>query len=103
LDGRDLLGRRDEVSTGIEPGSGKGEAKLSPEIEWAGQGDPSDPSLSWPKYDESARATMQLGLISKVVYDPNSAERNAWNGLPFDGVTPNTVSIWGLVWANEAP
>jgi len=46
---------------------------------------------------------MQLGITCKVVNDPNPAERTVWDGLPFDGVTPNTVSIWGLVWANEAP
>ena len=72
-------------------------------VNFARTGDPSAPSLSWPKYDVNARATMQLGITCKVVNDPNSAERRVWNGLPFDGVTPNTVSIWGLVWANEAP
>jgi len=72
-------------------------------VNFARTGDPSEPSLSWPKYDVNTRATMQLGITCKVVNDPNSAERTVWNGLPFDGVTPNTVSIWGLVWANEAP
>jgi len=72
-------------------------------VNFARTGDPGEPSLSWPKYDENTRATMQLGITCKVVNDPNSAGRTVWNGLPLDGVTPNTVSIWGLVWSNEAP
>jgi para-nitrobenzyl esterase len=45
-------------------------------------GDPSQPSLAWPEYDENTRATMQLGISCKVVNDPYAGERTVWNGLP---------------------
>lgn len=70
---------------------------------FARTGDPSYPDLSWPKYDEKTRATMQLGARCAVVRDPNSAERATWNGLPFDGTTPNGGKIWQLVYSNDMP
>jgi len=35
-------------------------------INFARTGDPSQPSLAWPKYDENTRATMQLGKSCNV-------------------------------------
>lgn len=32
-----------------------------------------------------------------------SAQRTVWNGMPFDGVTPNAAGAWQLVWVNSAP
>jgi len=72
-------------------------------INFARTGDPSQPSLAWPKYDEITRATMQLGKSCNVANDPDSEERTVWNGLPFDGITPNAVDVWRLVYANGAP
>jgi para-nitrobenzyl esterase len=70
---------------------------------FARSGDPSELGLVWPKYDEKTRATMELGLTSRVVNDPNHAERMLWDGLPFDGVTPNMGKLWSLVWDNGTP
>jgi para-nitrobenzyl esterase len=72
-------------------------------VNFARSGDPSEPGLVWPRYDEKTRATMELGLKSRVVNDPNSKERRLWSGLPFDGVTPNMGKLWSLVWDNGTP
>jgi para-nitrobenzyl esterase len=72
-------------------------------VNFARTGDPSQPGLAWPRYDEKTRSTMELGLKSRVVNDPNSAQRTLWNGLPFDGVTPNMGKLWSLVWDNGTP
>jgi para-nitrobenzyl esterase len=72
-------------------------------INFARSGDPSQPGLAWPRYDEQTRATMELGLTSRVVNDPNPSERMLWNGLPFDGVTPNMAKLWSVVWDNGTP
>jgi para-nitrobenzyl esterase len=71
-------------------------------INFARTGDPSQAGLFWPKYEEKNRATLELGITSHVVNDPNSAERVLWNGLAFDGVTPSPAKIWALVWENGA-
>jgi len=72
-------------------------------VNFARTGDPSQPGLAWPRYDEKTRATMELGLTSRVVNDPGSAERKLWSDLPFDGVTPNMGKLWSLVWDNGTP
>ena len=72
-------------------------------VNFARSSDPSRPGLPWPRYDEKARATMELGITSRVVDDPNSAERRLWNGLPFDGLTPNMGKLWSLLWDNGTP
>jgi len=56
-------------------------------IDFARTGDPGHSHFPWPKYDENTRATMQLGIPSAVINDPNSTERTVWDGLAFDGVT----------------
>jgi hypothetical protein len=43
---------------------------------------------------------MELGLPSRIVNDPDSAERTLWSDLPFDGVTPNMAKLWSMVWEN---
>ena len=70
-------------------------------VNFARNGDPSQPGLAWSRYDERTRATMELGLTSRIVNDPDSAERTLWSDLPFDGVTPNTGKLWSLVWDNS--
>jgi len=70
-------------------------------VNFARTGDPSRPGLAWPRYDERTRATMELGLTSRIVNDPGSAERKMWSDLPFDGVTPNMGKLWSIVWDNS--
>jgi para-nitrobenzyl esterase len=61
-------------------------------IHFARTGDPNHAGLPhWPRYDRKTRATMELGLHSKVVDDPLSAQRSSWDGVPFDGVTPSVA------------
>jgi para-nitrobenzyl esterase len=69
-------------------------------VSFARRGNPSQPSLAWPQYDEKNRSTMQLGIASQILNDPDSAERTVWNGLSFDGVTPDALKTWALVWQN---
>ena len=69
-------------------------------ISFARTRDPSRAGLAWPKYEQKGRATMELGITSQSVSDPNSAERSLWNSLPFDGVTPPAGKMWALVWEN---
>jgi para-nitrobenzyl esterase len=70
---------------------------------FARSGDPSALGLVWRRYDEKTRATMELGLQSRVVDDPNSAQRRLWDDLPFDGATPNMAKLWSLLWDNGTP
>lgn len=70
---------------------------------FARNGDPSQPGLAWPRYDEKTRSTLELGPMSRVVNDPDSEERKLWSNFPFDGVTPNMGKLWSLVWDNGAP
>jgi para-nitrobenzyl esterase len=65
---------------------------------FARTGDPSQPSLPWPTYEQKTRATMELCISSHVVNDPKAAERELWNDVPFDGVTPNTGKLWSFVY-----
>jgi para-nitrobenzyl esterase len=63
-------------------------------ISFARTGDPNHPGLPlWPKYDTASRATMELGIRSRVVNDPEGAQRAAWNGIPFDGVAPTVAQV----------
>jgi len=72
-------------------------------VNFAHTGDPSQPGLAWPRYDEKTRSTMELGATSRIVNDPYSAERSVWSDLPFDGVTPHMGKLWSLVWDNGTP
>jgi para-nitrobenzyl esterase len=72
-------------------------------VSFARRGNPSQPSLAWPQYDEKNRSTMQLGITCQILNDPDSAERTVWNGLSFDGVTPDALNTWALVWQNGNP
>lgn len=52
-------------------------------INFARLGNPNHPGLpAWPQYDENTRATMELGINSKVVNDPLSEDRQAWGRYP---------------------
>jgi para-nitrobenzyl esterase len=63
-------------------------------INFARTGDPNHPGLpKWPRYEANSRATMELGITSRVVNDPLSAQRAAWENIPFDGVTPSVPQV----------
>ncbi|HVN46150.1 MAG TPA: carboxylesterase/lipase family protein [Steroidobacteraceae bacterium] len=63
-------------------------------IQFVRTGDPNHAGLPhWPPYDRSSRATMEFGVESKVVLDPLPAQRAAWAGIPFDGVTPSVAQV----------
>ena len=52
---------------------------------FAHNGNPNNATLPhWPRFDGTARATMQLDLDSRVAHNPGGAERAALNALPFD-------------------
>lgn len=52
-------------------------------VDFATSADPSTRALPWPRYDTRHRATMTLNVRSKVVNDPNAAQRKAWEKVPF--------------------
>ena len=63
-------------------------------IQFARSGDPNHPGLPhWPRYERTRRATMLLGLDSKVLEDPFGAQRRSWDGIPFDGVRPSVAEV----------
>jgi len=63
-------------------------------IQFARSGDPNHRGLPhWPRYERTRRATMLLGLDSKVLEDPFGAQRRSWDGVPFDGVRPSVAEV----------
>jgi len=63
-------------------------------IQFARSGDPNHRGLPpWPRYERTRRATMLLGLDSKVLEDPFGAQRRSWDGIPFDGVRPSVAEV----------
>jgi para-nitrobenzyl esterase len=51
-------------------------------LTFAKSGDPSHAALgAWPRYEESRRGTMELGLRCGVQDDPAAAERALWDGV----------------------
>jgi para-nitrobenzyl esterase len=61
----------------------------------------SDDLPDWPCYDAGARATMSFDLQSRVVGDPLSAQRLAWDGVPFDSSAPDDMAIGSLLFEAE--
>lgn len=71
-------------------------------IQFARTGNPNTPGLpAWPRYDETRRATMELGLNCHVVEDPYSAERRSWTDIAFDGITPSVAQVSALLAENH--
>lgn len=63
-------------------------------ISFAHKGNPNHSGLpKWPKYDVKSRTTMELGITCQVANDPQSAQRAAWDGIPFDGVNPTVQQV----------
>jgi para-nitrobenzyl esterase len=63
-------------------------------INFARSGNPSSPGLPpWPQYDSVTRATMELGITSRVINDPLPAQRAVWDSVPFDGITPTVDQV----------
>jgi para-nitrobenzyl esterase len=71
-------------------------------ISFARTGDPNHAGLPhWPRYEAATRATMEWGETSQVVNDPQAAQRAAWNGVPFDGVTPTVSQVAAFLTENQ--
>jgi para-nitrobenzyl esterase len=71
-------------------------------ISFARTGDPNHAGLPhWPRYEATTRATMELGETSRVVNDPQAAQREVWNGVPFDGVTPTVPQVAAFLSENQ--
>lgn len=103
-----VFGTANELDAIVFTGRNPGKDALIERVQqswsnFARTGDPGLSGLPWPKYDEKTRATMELGVPCGVVDDLHSAERAAWNGLPFDGLTPDGSKVWQLVYSNDAP
>jgi len=99
-----VLGQQDVIAvTGRSPGLQKIQDRIQNAwIRFARTGSPNSPGLPpWPRYDETRRATMQLGLDCRVVDDPYSTERGSWTGIPFDGITPSVAQVSALLAENR--
>ncbi len=58
-------------------------------IQFAHTGNPNGPGLpAWPVYEPNDRATMLLDVESRLAADPAGEDREAWEGIAFDGETP---------------
>ena len=70
-------------------------------ISFARSGNPNHAGLpAWPRYDVATRATMELGITSRVVNDPQAEQRAAWAGIPFDGRTPTVAEVGAFLSEN---
>jgi para-nitrobenzyl esterase len=59
-------------------------------IAFAKTGNPDNTSIpNWPAYNTRTRATMILNVNPSVQNDPYSEDRQLWDGIPFDSVTPS--------------
>ena len=59
-------------------------------IAFAKTGDPNHKGMPyWPAYNTQTRATMILNANPSVKNDPYSEDRQVWNGIPFDSMTPS--------------
>ncbi len=51
-------------------------------VRFATTGDPNGGDLpEWPTYDTDTRAVMDFGTTRQVRYDPNSTQRQLWDGI----------------------
>jgi para-nitrobenzyl esterase len=67
-------------------------------IAFARHSDPNHPGLpGWPRYDVGQRHTMDFDTPSRVVRDPYSRQRRAWNAVPFDGLKPDMDQASGIM------
>jgi para-nitrobenzyl esterase len=88
-------------------GRSPGREKLMEQIQgawvrFARAGDPNYPGLPrWPVYEEKHRATMELGLDCRIVNDPYSAQRRAWEGVAFDGISPSVAQVSAILSDNH--
>jgi para-nitrobenzyl esterase len=59
-------------------------------IAFAKTGDPNNKSIpNWPAYNTQTRATMIFNVNPEVQNDPYGADRQIYNGIPFDSVMPS--------------
>jgi para-nitrobenzyl esterase len=94
-----VFGLIDELESIDFIGRGPGRARLMRQIQqawiqFARSGNPNHQELPhWPRYERTRRATMLLGLDSQVLEDPFGAQRQSWDGVPFDGVRPSAAEV----------
>jgi para-nitrobenzyl esterase len=89
--------------TGRAPGRGRLARQMQDAwTRFARTGVPTSDALpAWPRYDGATRSTMQFDLQSRLVDDPLSAQRLAWDGVPFDGSAPDDMAIGSLLFEAE--
>lgn len=65
-------------------------------------GDPgSGAGVAWPRYELSSRSTLELGAARRVLSDPFSGQRRAWDGVPFDNLVPDGAQATALLSDNS--
>lgn len=75
---------------GTSPPLALSDALMDAVISFARTDVPSSSRLpTWPAYDTTTRATMRLDATSVVQDDPLAADRQAWQSIAFDSVSPS--------------
>jgi para-nitrobenzyl esterase len=75
---------------GVDPPQELADIMQDTWIAFARSGDPNNAMLpDWPAYEEGTRATVQLDVQPLLVNDPYGADREVWDGVPFDSVVPS--------------
>jgi carboxylesterase type B len=72
----DTLGNETDTLWGPAPPQQLADAMHGAWVAFAANGDP-----GWPRYEQRSRSTMRFDLVSEVVDDPRSSERELWKGL----------------------
>jgi Carboxylesterase type B len=72
----DTLGSGTKTLWGATPPQQLADTMHRAWVAFATNGDP-----GWPRYDQRSRSTMRFDLVSEVVDDPRSSERELWKGL----------------------
>jgi para-nitrobenzyl esterase len=85
-----LKGTREEALTGKNPPRKLSDTIQDAWLAFSRTGNPNGKGVpSWQPYDPRTRATMVFNVDSAQQNDPYGADRQVWDGMPFDGVTPS--------------
>jgi para-nitrobenzyl esterase len=84
-----LKGTRAEAIIGKNPPQKLSDTIQDAWLAFARTGNPNGKGVpSWQAYDARTRATMVLNVNSSQQNDPYGEDRQVWDGMPFDSVTP---------------
>jgi para-nitrobenzyl esterase len=101
-----LFGNLDAPLVAGFTGEGPGRDRLSATVQagwssFARHGEPTVPGMpAWPRYDAVLRSTLDLNIDCQLRVDPMGGQRSVWDGLPFDGISPDERAITRLTFSD---